>query len=47
MEEILQQIANLGFPIVVAMYLLVRLDRRLEVLTVCIQTLTAVLEHGE
>ncbi|MTI82655.1 MAG: YvrJ family protein [Firmicutes bacterium] len=30
MEEILQGIANVGFPIVVAAYLLVRIEGKLE-----------------
>ncbi|MCT4595721.1 MAG: YvrJ family protein [Anaeromicrobium sp.] len=33
MEEIYTQIANLGFPIVVSMYLLIRIEGKLERLT--------------
>ena len=33
MEQMLALIANLGFPIVVSVYLLVRIENRLEALT--------------
>ncbi len=39
MEEILQGIANVGFPIVVAAYLLVRIEGKLDELTISIHQL--------
>lgn len=45
MEELLMQIGNVGFPIVLSMYLLVRVESKMEQLTVSIQKLTAVLEE--
>lgn len=45
MEEILQQVGNVGFPIIVAMYVLVRLEGKMEALTSSIQRLTGVLEQ--
>ncbi len=42
MEEILQGIANVGFPIVVAAYLLVRIEGKLDELTISIQQLARV-----
>lgn len=33
MDEMLKMIANLGFPIAVAVWLLVRIERRMEALT--------------
>lgn len=47
MEEILQQIANFGFPIVLSMYLLIRIEGKMEDLTKSIQQLSMVLERGE
>lgn len=44
MEELLVQIGNVGFPIVVSMYLLVRLEGKMEELTKSITKLTDVLE---
>jgi hypothetical protein len=37
MEDITPLVANLGFPIVVSLYLLVRVERKLEELTACIK----------
>jgi hypothetical protein len=37
MEDITPLVANLGFPIVVSLYLLVRGERKLEELTACIK----------
>ena len=39
MEELWQQIGNVGFPIAVAIYLLVRIEKKLDDLTVAITTL--------
>lgn len=44
MEELLVQVSNVGFPIALSMYLLVRLERKMEQLTESILKLTAVLE---
>ena len=41
MEEILNQIANLGFPIVLSIYLLVRLEGKMENLSESITKLSA------
>ncbi len=43
MEEILVQFGNYGFPMVVAVYLLVRLEKKLEALTSAIGRLEQVL----
>lgn len=47
MEELLLQIGNVGFPIVLSMYLLIRLESKMEQLTASISKLTAVLEDKE
>jgi hypothetical protein len=47
MEEILKQIGNVGFPVVVAIYLLVRMEAKLDQLTTSIISLTNVIEHGQ
>ena len=47
MEELLLQIGNVGFPIVLSMYLLIRLEGKMEQLTASISKLTAVLEDKE
>ncbi len=39
MTEVLNQIANLGFPIVLSIYLLVRIEGKLQGLTVSINEL--------
>ncbi len=44
MEEFLTQISNVGFPIVVSMYLLVRFEGKMEELTKSITKLTDVLD---
>ena len=44
MEEILSSIANLGFPIVISVYLLVRIEGKLENLTVSICELASSIE---
>lgn len=43
MDEVLKQIANLGFPIVVSVYLLVRIENKLDRLTESINTLAQTL----
>lgn len=45
MEEIYVQIANLGFPIAVSIYLLVRFENKLESLTISINEITKVIEN--
>ncbi len=37
MEELMPLIANLGFPIVVSLYLLIRVERKIEKLAACIK----------
>lgn len=44
MEELFKQIANLGFPIVVTIFLLVRIESKLNQLTDCIHELTAAIK---
>ncbi len=46
MEAIWTQIGNLGFPIVVSIYLLVRVEKKLDALTEAIIKLRQVM-HGE
>ena len=41
MQEMLIQIGNLGFPIVVSMYLLIRVETKIEALTLSIHELTS------
>lgn len=43
MTEVWQGVANFGFPIVVSIYLLVRIEGRLENLSECINKLAQVL----
>jgi len=43
-NEMLNQIANLGFPIVISIYLLVRIEGKLENLTVSIHQLAKSIE---
>lgn len=45
MEEIFMQISNFGFPIVVSVYLLVRLDSKIESLSNSIQKLAICIEN--
>jgi len=37
MEDLVPLVANLGFPIVVSLYLLIRVEKRLEELTTCVK----------
>lgn len=46
-EDILQQISNLGFPIILSMYLLMRIEGKMEELTKSIQRLSIVLDKDE
>ena len=41
MEELVPLIANVGFPIAVSVYLLVRIEGKLESLTISIRELSA------
>ncbi|MGB9790980.1 MAG: YvrJ family protein [Thermacetogeniaceae bacterium] len=43
MQDILVQIGNYGFPMVVAVYLLVRVEKKLDALTAAISRLEQVL----
>lgn len=45
MTEMLNQIANLGFPIVLSIYLLVRIEGKMECLTVSIHELAKSIEN--
>lgn len=40
MEELTPIIANLGFPIVVSLYLLIRVEKKLDELSACIKELS-------
>ncbi|WP_422445524.1 YvrJ family protein [Thermoanaerobacterium sp. DL9XJH110] len=44
MEDLLAQVANVGFPIVVSIYLLVRVEAKIESLTSSIHELAKVIE---
>ena len=46
MDEILKNVANLGFPIVVAVYLLMRMEGKIEQLTSSITSLSNAIEHN-
>ena len=46
MDEILKNVSNLGFPIVVAVYLLMRMEGKIEQLTSSITSLSNVIEHN-
>jgi hypothetical protein len=45
MEEILVPIANYGFPMVISIYLLVRVESKLEALTAAITRLGQVIDN--
>lgn len=48
MEEILKAISNYGFPIVIATYLLIRIEGKIETLSESIRSLTqAILSSNE
>lgn len=44
MEDLISGIANIGFPIEVAAYLLVRIEQKLDNLSISIKDLTGALE---
>jgi len=44
MEDLVAQVANVGFPIAVSIYLLVRVESKIESLTVSIYELAKVIE---
>lgn len=46
MEDLLQIISNIGFPMAIAVYLLVRLEGKLDALTHALQELTENIKHG-
>ena len=45
MQELFTPIANLGFPIVLSIYLLVRLEGKIETLSVSLQELAKSIEN--
>lgn len=45
MDSLLNQFANFGFPMVVAAYLLVRVEKKLDDLTVAITKLERAINH--
>ncbi|WP_064505501.1 YvrJ family protein [Defluviitalea phaphyphila] len=45
MEELFSQVANLGFPIIVSIYLLVRVEAKLDELTKSIQKLSSAISQ--
>lgn len=47
MEDLLMQVANFGFPMVLAMYLLIRIEGKLEALTTSLTKLTLFLQEHE
>jgi hypothetical protein len=47
MQELLPQIANVGFPVVLSMYLLVRIEGKLEVLSTAISDLTKAITSNQ
>ncbi|MDI3480940.1 MAG: hypothetical protein PWQ97_595 [Tepidanaerobacteraceae bacterium] len=47
MQEIMAQVANVGFPIVVSIYLLVRVEAKMESLTASINELAKVISKLE
>lgn len=47
MEELLSQIGNFGFPIILSMYLLIRIEEKIESLSTSIAHLSNVLEKQQ
>nr|WP_307991499.1 YvrJ family protein [uncultured Niameybacter sp.] len=48
MEELLSQIGNFGFPIILSMYLLIRIEGKIETLATTITHLSKVLaQHNQ
>jgi len=46
MNEILSQVGNVGFPIVVSIYLLVRVEKKLDELTKAINSLGRIISES-
>ena len=46
MDDLLVQAANVGFPVVVSLYLLVRVEGKLDALTASINQLTVSISKG-
>lgn len=46
MEDMVKVIGNLGFPIAISLYLLIRIEGKLESLTNSINTLSNVISSG-
>lgn len=46
MEELFREVANFGFPMVLSIYLLVRLEAKMENLSMSIQRLSVVVENA-
>ena len=46
MNELLIQIGNYGFPMIVAVFLLVRIEKKLDELTLAIAKLGEAISHG-
>lgn len=44
MEELYSAVSNIGFPIVVTLYLLIRIEGKLDSLGSCINALTATID---
>lgn len=47
MEELVNFVANIGFPIAISCYLLVRLEKKLEELSTSIYNLSKIIEGFE
>lgn len=46
MEELFREVANFGFPMVLSIYLLVRLEAKMKNLSMSIQRLSVVVENA-
>lgn len=46
MEELFISVGNYGFPMVLSIYLLVRVEKKLDALTAAINSLGQVINHG-
>ncbi|SMC00033.1 YvrJ protein family protein [Thermanaeromonas toyohensis ToBE] len=46
MEDLWTYVGNYGFPMVIAFYLLIRFEKKLDTLTAAINELTRTLERG-
>lgn len=47
MEELIAQVANVGFPIIVSIFLLVRVETKLDELTISINDLANSIKNKE